>query len=468
MHNTISDSKIEVDSMSWRKRRQIILVTSIILLFIINAISSTFAQDIPPDEPQIMFISDRNGAREIWDIYIVNADGNEIGRIDPEEYAAEEGGVIYSADLSPDGRFLAFSSYLERTDLVGSTSGEIFVRDLRSGELTDITDATVKDHRENNDYVLWSPDGSRFAYFTGGWAGSQGYFDIRIVDAETLETRMINPYGAIRSASWSPDGSYMVLESFLTFETGIQNNPLAYETVLFIVNMDNGDTQRITPYGLMTADAVWGSGGMVYFKCDNGFLCQIDLATLEIETFVDWREWFGEKIPVMYDFSISSDGRIIFVLSNYYGNAAGGSYNEIYLFDTNDKTLTRLIFSDEDNLYSNRSPRWIYDELLEKDWALLPVVWCNEELPSHFVPGDSAYIIDLGTGGNILRAEPGLEGERIGVIPVNTEFTIIDGPSCRDNLGWYQVQMDDGATGWTVEGETPDYYIGRVETNTFE
>ena len=84
---------------------------------------------------------------------------------------------------------------------------------------------------------------------------------------------------------------------------------------------------------------------------------------------VDWRDWFGEDVPRTKNFDISTDGRIIFEAFEH--NIDGKTLESIYLFDTNDETLTRLTSSEEGHRYSDYAPRWIYDELLEKD--LFPI-----------------------------------------------------------------------------------------------
>ncbi|MDX2161432.1 MAG: protein kinase [bacterium] len=61
---------------------------------------------------------------------------------------------------------------------------------------------------------------------------------------------------------------------------------------------------------------------------------------------------------------------------------------------------------------------------------------------------------------NRLRAEPGTAGALIGLMPPNSEFTIIGGPQCDTErfLRWWQVDFG-GLIGWTAEGQGDVYYL---------
>lgn len=59
---------------------------------------------------------------------------------------------------------------------------------------------------------------------------------------------------------------------------------------------------------------------------------------------------------------------------------------------------------------------------------------------------------------NRLRVAPSSAAEQINVIQPNRTFDVIGGPSCADNLVWWQVAFD-GQIGWTAEGLLPDNYF---------
>jgi hypothetical protein len=60
-----------------------------------------------------------------------------------------------------------------------------------------------------------------------------------------------------------------------------------------------------------------------------------------------------------------------------------------------------------------------------------------------------------------LRDAPRKSANEITSLSVDSQFTVIDGPSCADNWSWWQVQTNDGDTGWISEGgdETDPYFV---------
>lgn len=57
-------------------------------------------------------------------------------------------------------------------------------------------------------------------------------------------------------------------------------------------------------------------------------------------------------------------------------------------------------------------------------------------------------------GGLRLRSEPSTasQGTILAQLPANTQFTVIEGPRCNENVYWWRVELDDGTTGWMLEG----------------
>lgn len=68
-----------------------------------------------------------------------------------------------------------------------------------------------------------------------------------------------------------------------------------------------------------------------------------------------------------------------------------------------------------------------------------------------------ARVID--TTANNVRSGPSLSAERIGTIPTDGFFTILEGPVCADGFAFYKVDYE-GLIGWTAEGQGDEYWIG--------
>jgi SH3 domain-containing protein len=60
-----------------------------------------------------------------------------------------------------------------------------------------------------------------------------------------------------------------------------------------------------------------------------------------------------------------------------------------------------------------------------------------------------------------LRQGPSRSAEVLIELPTGSQFTVTGGPSCADNWSWWQLQTDDGNTGWMAEGGDEDdpYFI---------
>jgi hypothetical protein len=60
-----------------------------------------------------------------------------------------------------------------------------------------------------------------------------------------------------------------------------------------------------------------------------------------------------------------------------------------------------------------------------------------------------------------LRVSPARSANTLVQIEPGTQFTVIGGPSCSDNWSWWNVQLNNGTTGWVSEGgdEIDPYFI---------
>ena len=165
------------------------------------------------DGRTIAFVA-KKGAKDIlllWDLY-----DREIVRT--MEFDDLE--IIESLDFSPDGGQLAFVG-------TGFGQSDIFVVDIGSGDLTQITGTPQRD-----DYPSWSPDGTRIAYS----AKRGGQFDIRVFDLESGRSS-----AAITGATddlwplWLPAGNKLL---FVSTREGIND--------LFVYHLETGEECRLT------------------------------------------------------------------------------------------------------------------------------------------------------------------------------------------------------------------------------
>lgn len=58
-----------------------------------------------------------------------------------------------------------------------------------------------------------------------------------------------------------------------------------------------------------------------------------------------------------------------------------------------------------------------------------------------------------------LRSAPGLDSSVVIEMPAGTEFQVIGSSMCVDGYRWWQIQLDDGTTGYAAEAGTTEYFL---------
>ena len=78
-----------------------------------------------------------------------------------------------------------------------------------------------------------------------------------------------------------------------------------------------------------------------------------------------------------------------------------------------------------------------------------------EETPEEAAAGElsiggTAEVANTGNLGVNLRSGPGLNFETIQILAEGTSVRVLDGPREADNYRWWQLEAEDGTTGWAV------------------
>jgi Tol biopolymer transport system component len=149
------------------------------------------------------------------------------------------------ATLSPDGRYLAYSSWAE--------DGNLMVKDLATGSVQQITrDAAVRTHGSPQPWSpIFSPDGSRIAYVWYERTGSS----LRIVNRDGSNRRIVTRAGNVDLVyAWSPDGRSLAINQY---DAG--------QSRLSLASIDDGTVVPISATG-------WRKAGACRFSPDGKFL----------------------------------------------------------------------------------------------------------------------------------------------------------------------------------------------------
>jgi TolB protein len=200
----------------------------------INAIARTIASDIMlalindagDFNTRIAFVS-KKGLKS--DIHSVSYDGSELKSITNHQ------SIIMSPRWSPDGNFLAFTSFKRGRP-------EIYIRNLKNG-----TEKRVPPFDGLNLCGAFSPDGKQLLLTLS----KDGNEEIYSLEIDTLKLkRLTNNYSIDVSPSWSPDGKKIV------FVSNRSGSPQIY-------TMDAGgnNVKRITYKGSYNSSPSWSPRG---------------------------------------------------------------------------------------------------------------------------------------------------------------------------------------------------------------
>jgi Tol biopolymer transport system component len=181
-------------------------------------LTSDPALDITPalsrDGRRIAFTSQRAGG---YDIFVMNVDGTEQRQL---THFADLGLGATRPTWSPDGKRIAFNSWVKRVD--------IYTIGVDGNGLVKLTDDPAGAHSG-----AWSPDGRKIAYVSR----REGHPEIFVMNADGTEpVRLtVNDRGS-RNPSWSPDSRRIAFQSMRD----------GGDVEIYVMNADGSDQRRLT------------------------------------------------------------------------------------------------------------------------------------------------------------------------------------------------------------------------------
>jgi Tol biopolymer transport system component len=276
------------------KFRRIFFVFSLLILCLLVSVVLAEA----PDTAKIVFVSTRDGNREI---YIMNPDGTEKVRI-TQNFSEE----LYPS-WSPTGEEILFVSdrdgvqdlYLMDAD--GSNVRRVFKKSARRVHPTWSPDgkriayvrggfiyiATLGKQEEqqfvNGFHPAWSPDGTEIAFARGPF----GSHRLTLVNVRTRRQKQVLPEDTIswqHEPAWSPTGEKIAFSWLNRVRPHGKLFDLVDKETIYIVNRDGTSIERIVPEaGKQATLPVWNPRGssLIYEQMtDNSIqLFKINLAS---------------------------------------------------------------------------------------------------------------------------------------------------------------------------------------------
>ena len=295
-----------------------------------------------PDGRKIAFVSDRDGAE---DIYVMDAaHGSDVERL--TYFGAEDedrSGIRFdggSPVWSPDGQRIAFAWDRREGNL------DIYVMAADGSNVERLTDSDALDGPP-----VWSPDGRRIAFGAGpsplrqAAAVSDGGWGIFAMNADGLGVERLTPDPGVVNAgpAWSPDGQRI---AFVSARDGGAD--------IYAMDADGSNVERLTDSDSHDGPPVWSPDGQrIAFVShrDGGwgiFAMNADGSGVERLTS---DPGVVKASVVRAELAWSPDGRRIAFASQRSGNY------EIYVMDADGSNVERLTDSGADD----RSPAWSPD-----------------------------------------------------------------------------------------------------------
>ena len=288
-------------------------------------------------EQRIVFASNRDGN---WDIYSIDANGNNLLQLTDEPASDEQPAV------SPDGRRIAFKS--NRV-----LSPELYVMDSDGTNAIRLTHDSFRKNRPS-----WSPDGKRIAF--SSFRLDVGNSEIYAMDADGANEKNLSQHEMQDLLpSWSPDGRKIAFVS--------AHNLGAFDARhIFVMNADGKGRRNLTG-GTDLTDSfspTWSPDGRkIAFSSRFIFVgYDIYVMTAEGKKLERLTEEGNSSMP-----AFSPDGRKIAFVSTRDGD------KNIYLMDTSGRNVVKLTRSPPGT--DNVSPSWPPGALAVAPSGKLPISW---------------------------------------------------------------------------------------------
>ncbi len=197
------------------------------VLRLCDAIIEVFTGEAGISRSRLAFVSDATGRKEV---YLSDALGLSTRQVTRHKH------LTVSPRFSPDGNFLAYSSY-------HSGNQSLYITDLRQNEVTQ----AISRRKGLNLAPAWSPDGKKMVVTLS----KDGSPDLYLIDRQgNIIKRLTSKAGINVSPSWSPDGRSI---AFVSDRSGSPQ--------IYLMDMKAGTTKRLTFDGRENTEPDWSPKG---------------------------------------------------------------------------------------------------------------------------------------------------------------------------------------------------------------
>lgn len=176
---------------------------------------------------RIAFVSDRTGRKEL---YLTDVMERNVRQITRHKH------LVVSPRFSPDGYYLAYSSY-------HSGNQNLYITDLRQDKVT----RAISRRKGMNLAPAWAPDGKTMVVTLS----KDGSPDLYLMDLKgDIIKRLTSMAGINVSPSWSPDGKTL---AFVSDRSGTPQ--------IYLMDMKTNAVSRLTFEGRENTEPIWSPDG---------------------------------------------------------------------------------------------------------------------------------------------------------------------------------------------------------------
>ena len=192
-----------------------------------DALIEEFTGEKGISRSRLAFVSDATGKKEL---YVANVLGLEVRQITRHKH------LVVSPRFSPDGNFLAYSSY-------HSGNQNLYLTDLRQSQVT----RAISRRKGMNLAPAWAPDGKSMIVTLS----KDGSPDLYLLDRQgKIKRRLTARAGINVSPTWSPDGKSI---AFVSDRSGTPQ--------IYILNLRKNRIRRLTFEGNENTEPDWSPKG---------------------------------------------------------------------------------------------------------------------------------------------------------------------------------------------------------------
>jgi len=193
------------------------------VLRLCDAIIEVFTGESGISRSRIAYVSDATGKKEVYISDVMGLHNRQITR---------HKHLVVSPRFSPDGNYLAYSSY-------HSGNQNLYLTDLRQDKITQ----AISRRKGMNLAPAWSPDGKTMVLTLS----KDGSPDLYLIDRQgNVKKRLTSRAGINVSPSWSPDGKYI---AFVSDRSGSPQ--------IYLMEMKSGKVKRMTYEGQENTEPKW-------------------------------------------------------------------------------------------------------------------------------------------------------------------------------------------------------------------